>query len=338
MRGRTLAPDFGSVAVNRPDPKRAVEAPRAAPDSGASPDAVPGAVAARGRLRDRVTTGLARALIARVRAARWPAVLAQGARLGDLGHALGLRRNVARENLARAFPQLEPAARARILREHYRELGRVCIEYARLAELSRAAEGEVLTRIEGLEHLMRARDEGRGAILLTGHFGSFELLGAWLARYHPVDFVVQTLSNPGMDAWIRAERSAAGVGQIPIGAGMRGALAALRANRWVAMLADQDARSHGVFVPFFGRLASTPVGPASLSLRTGAPIVMGFDRRLPDGRHVLVVEPAVTITDPEASDAALRLTAAHTARLEARVREQPESWFWLHRRWKTPPP
>jgi KDO2-lipid IV(A) lauroyltransferase len=119
---------------------------------------------------------------------------------------------------------------------------------------------------------------------------------------------------------------------------MRGAFAALRANRWVAMLADQDARRHGVFVPFFGRSASTPVGPAALALRAGAPIIMGFDRRLPDGRHRLVIEPPLEIENPEASDAALRLTAAHTARLEARVREQPPLWFWLHRRWKTSPP
>ena len=292
----------------------------------------------RARLRDRAATWIARTLIRQVRSMTWPASLRFGARIGDTARAAGLRRGVAERNLDLALPDLSARDRAAISREHYRELGRVAVEYARLGELARAPEGEVMAGIDGMEHLARAQSLGRGVILLTGHFGNFELAAAALARTHPVDFVVKPLSNPDLERWIAAEREAAGVGQVPIGPGMRAAFVALKRERWLALLADQDARRHGVFVPFFGRLASTPVGPAALALRTGAPIVMGFVRRLEDGRHHLTIEPPLEIADQESPDAELRLTALHTARLESWVRRYPAQWFWLHRRWKTSPP
>ena len=178
---------------------------------------------------------------------------------------------------------------------------------------------------------------GRGAIFMSGHFGNFEFGAAWLARRMPVDLVVRPLSNPRVDAWLTARRRAAGFGLIRADAGVRAVFSALRDGHAVAMLADQDARRHGVFVPFLGRPASTPVGPARVSLRTGAPIVMGFVTRRADGRHELSIEPPI-VEGGEDDAAALRLTARHTAILEAWVRKRPEAWFWLHRRWKTAPP
>jgi KDO2-lipid IV(A) lauroyltransferase len=204
----------------------------------------------------------------------------------------------------------------------------------------RAPAGDYVAEVTGVDHLERAQAAGRGALLLTGHFGNFELLGAWLGRMHPVDFVVKPLTNPYVDRWLEGLRRESGVGTLPLGLGVRGVYRALRENRWIALLADQDARRDGVFVPFFGRDASTPRGPAELAVRTGAPIVMGFGWRGADGRLRLDVGPTLTpdpgIADPEAS--VRDLTARHTAALEARVRERPEQWFWLHRRWKTAPP
>lgn len=286
----------------------------------------------------RLEGALLRALMAGACSTSWRASLRLGAGLGDLFGGIGVRARVARNNLERAFPEKSVAERGAILASHYRELGRVFMEYARLPELARSREGEIVASVSGLEHLERARVAGRGAILLTGHYGNFELLGAWLGRLHGVDFVVQPLSNPSADAALARMRERSGVGQIPRGSGVRRVFQSLRSNRWVAMLADQDARRTGVFVPFFGFPASTPAGPAELSLRTGAPIIMGFDRRRTDGRHELVIEAPLDPGDRLAPAAALRLTAAHTARLEHHVREQPEMWFWLHRRWKTSPP
>jgi len=280
---------------------------------------------------------LARALAAGVRALPWPASLAFGAGLGDFLGRLGLRRRVAEENLAHAFPERSAVERRSILREHYRELGRVAAEYARLGALARAAEGEVVAEIFGFEHLEWALARGRGAILLSGHFGNFELLGAHLTRYHPVDYVVRSMSNPHVERLIARERERAGVGRIRAETGARRVYQALRENRWVAMLADQDGGRHGVLVPFLGRPASTPLGPARIAIATGAPIVAGFAARRPDGRHTLVIEPPLVADDPRAADAAERLTARHVALLERWVRRRPESWLWLHRRWKTAP-
>ena len=271
------------------------------------------------------------------RALPWRLSLVVGAGCGNVARVLGARVRVARDNLAHAFPELAPAEREAILERHYRELGRILAEYARLGPLVRAPGDTVVAEAHGLEHLERVRAEGRGAILLSGHFGNVELLGAWIGRRHPVAFLTRPLSNPVADAWIERHRAEAGVETISTRAGLRRVYGALRANRWVAVLGDQDARRHGVFVPFLGRLASTPIGPARLALKTGAPIVMGHAMRCPDGRHVLELDPPVH-ADPGVPDAAERLTALHAARLESWVRQQPEQWFWLHRRWKTPPP
>ncbi len=288
------------------------------------------------RASQALETLLVRALAGGVLTMSWERSLALGGRLGDLARGLGLRRRVAEENLARAFPERAAGERAAILLEHYRELGRVVVEYARLAELARAPRGRVVAEVRGSQHLEAVR--GRGAILLSGHLGNFELLGATLGQAHPVDAVVRPLGNPGVEAMIARERARAGLGVISADRGIRRVYESLRCGRWVALVADQDARRHGAFVPFLGRPASTALGPARIALSAGVPIIMGFVTREPDGRMSLDVEPPLEIPDPSGPDAALRLTALHTARLEARVRMRPELWFWLHRRWKTAPP
>ena len=115
-------------------------------------------------------------------------------------------------------------------------------------------------------------------------------------------------------------------------------MAALRAGRVVAFVTDQDARGSGVFVPFFGRLASTHRGPALMALRTGAPLFLGYGMRLPNGTYTGTIEEITVSRDGDMDDAVYRLTAAFTAKLEAVVRRAPEQYFWQHRRWKTRPP
>ena len=288
------------------------------------------------RAGDRAVSLLARGAMAGLRGLSWERARAAGERLGDAVRGLGLRRRVAQENLALAFPLWSAAERERVLREHYRELGRVVAEYAHLDRLARAPLGEVLVETAGIEALEPLRS--RGAILMSGHFSNFELMGAMVARLNPVDFLVKPLSNVGVERFIARRRAEAGVGCISTSEGQRGIYQALAAGRWVAILADQDASQRGLFVPFFGRPASTAAGPARLSLKSGAPIVMGFAVRRPDGRFDLQIEGPLELAEPETPDAVLRLTAHHVAVLEARVRARPELWFWLHRRWKTRPP
>ena len=220
---------------------------------------------------------LARGLFAASRALPWPGVTGAGAALGALVGSLGIRRRVAAANLALAFPEKSQPERDHILAAHYREVGRIALEYARLPELANAPDGKVIAEVNGLEHFEAQR--GRGAIVMTGHFGNFELFGAWATRVNPIDFVVKPLSNPRVEAMVARLRANAGVGVIPLGGSLKHIFRALREGHWVALLADQDARQLGAFVPFFGRLASTPVGPARIALQTGVPMLFGTIRR-----------------------------------------------------------
>jgi len=263
--------------------------------------------------------------------------LALGTALGAALGALGVRGAVARANLARAFPELSQARREEILAAHYRELGRVALEYPQHARLAAAPDGEVIAAVRGFEHIENAARGGRGALFMSGHFGNFELMAAWTARRVPIDLLVRPLSNPGVDRWLTAVRAAAGLGSIRADVSVREAFAAIRAGRSLALLADQDARRHGVFVPFMGVPASTPVGPARMALALGVPIVMGFCWRRADGRHEIDYEPPL-VEAGRGEEAVRRLTARHTERLTEWVRRKPEMWFWLHRRWKTAPP
>ena len=252
--------------------------------------------------------------------------------------ALGVRKSVARSNIERAFPGQDDRWRARVLAEHYRELGRVAADYARLPSLGRAPRERIFSKFQGEEHVHAARARGRGVLFLTGHLGNFELLASVMSQLMPLAVVVKPMSNPGATAWLAKLRQSAGVDQLPIGAGVRGALRRLKAGGAVAMLADQDARRDGVFVSFFGHQASTPAGPAWLSLASGAPLVFGTCLRGRNGRYEARFYPPLVPTgradDP---NDVLALTQRHTGMLEAIIRERPESWFWLHKRWKTAP-
>jgi KDO2-lipid IV(A) lauroyltransferase len=290
------------------------------------------------RLRHRAESVAVGALSGAARTLSLPAARGFGAALGSLVGSLGVRRRVARENLARAFPEQTGEERERILAEHYRELGRVFLEYTQLDRLARADAGGVVGEIRGREHLQAALDSGRGAILMTGHFSNFELMAARLAHLHPVDVLVRSQRNTDVDERIARLRTAAGLGTLRADTEVRRALEALKAGRWLALVADQDAGRNAAFVPFFGRPASTTLGPARMALAMKVPIVMGFVTRRSDGRLDLEVDPPMWGDASLGKAAALDLTRRHVERLEHWVRRYPAMWFWLHRRWKTRAP
>lgn len=266
----------------------------------------------------------------------WPRAQRAGAALGAAAGRLGIRRDVARANLRLAFPGQGDREREALLDLHYREMGRIAAEYGRLAALARAPDDEVVVGGEGMDAVLALK--GRGVLMVSGHIGNFELGAAWLARYNPVDFLVRPLSNKSVDARIERLRREAGVGVISTHGGVKQVFKALRAGHWIAIAADQDAGRHGVFVPFFGKLASTGEGAARIALQTGSALFLGSMRRQADGRHRLDCDPPRVPVGPADEAKVIELTAWHTALLESRVRETPEHYFWLHRRWKTRPP
>jgi Kdo2-lipid IVA lauroyltransferase/acyltransferase len=281
---------------------------------------------------------LARALAAAVRTLPRRAALLVGARLGDVARVLGIRRRVALANLELAFPERSAGERQGILAAHYRDVGMMMCEAARGVASVHAREGEVIAHARGLEHLEAAKQAGRGAIVLTAHYGDFGLLGGWLGRLNQLMIFGKALQNPAVEALLVQACEESGVRRIVAGSGLRPLVAGLRKNHWAMMLADQDAGKGGVFVPFMGRLCSTTPGPAEISLRTGAPIIMAFITRRDDDRNEVDVLPPLVLERPGDPGAVERLTALHTAVLERWVRMHPHLWFWLHRRWKTPPP
>lgn len=205
-----------------------------------------------------------------------------------------------------------------------------------------AAPARLLSRVEveGREHLAAAAGERGGVLLLTAHFGNWELLGlAHSLVGWPLSIVVRPLDFAPLDRLARRLRARTGAELIGKQRALRPVLEALRSGRMVGVLLDQNAsRDEGVFVPFFGQPASTSRSLALLSLRTRRPIVPVFIHREPDGRHRVVIEPALPAPAANGGPAAVvELTAECARRIEGTIRRWPEQWFWLHRRWRTRP-
>jgi len=275
-------------------------------------------------------------------------ILALGVALGKLTFSiLRIRRRVALENLARAFPEKSPAELKQIARRSYENFGMMMLEYLRLPRL---AEGELRQRIafsmpKTQNPYQQALALGKGAICMTGHFGNWEYMGALVASLrYPMVYLYQEQNNPLVSALIRDIRMQMNMPSIPRGAALRGILKALRERKFVAILADQDAGSNGIFVNFLGRPASTGRGPAAFVLKTEAPIVFCVAVREPRGHHRVEAELLTfnfsknKITAELAEEEKLRLvTETWTKVLEKYIRQYPDHWFWMHRRWKTQP-
>ncbi len=266
-----------------------------------------------------------------------------GLRLGEwLGRAIylldGRHRRVATGQLRECLG--EAAGPARTARQVFENLGRLIVEMFYLARLSPE---EVRRRInfEGLDNLWRALEKGRGCLVLTGHFGAFELMPAAfsLAYGRRVNVVVRRMDwAPAHRALLRL-RERCGNHSLTKGRAMRQILGLLGANELVGILLDQNVTaSEGVFVDFFGRPACTNKGFALLARRSGAPVVPAFIVYEGRGRHRMVVEPELELVHTTDRDRDIvQNTALCTAVVERWVRRYPGHWFWMHRRWKTRP-
>jgi Kdo2-lipid IVA lauroyltransferase/acyltransferase len=269
----------------------------------------------------------------------YPAVLRLGALLGFLWcWLLPLRRGQILANLAAAFPESPPAWRARVRRGCLRHFATMGLELLWLPRMDKEwMRAHVRFTNPDLPGRLLAR--GRGLIGVGGHFGNWEVMGAACAgRGLPVSYIVKRIHDPWLDEEVNAARRAHGVEILFTREAGRGVLKHFRRGRLVAFLSDQDARSRGVFVPYFGREASTPRGAAVYALRLGVPVMFVSCLRQGDGRYEVEfvevpVEPDWTLCDEHVA----ALTARYTALLEERVRRHPEQWFWMHRRWKTRP-
>lgn len=271
------------------------------------------------------------------------AALKVGAGLGELFY-LGDRRDrrVAMFNLGMAFPEKSLAERRRILRASCRNLGRLAAEFCQLPQLTADQLPSLITwpdRAYWDGELEKVRHTG--AIILTGHFGSWELLAyAHALLGHPVTLVQRPMHNRVFDAAINAVRTGAGTRTISKRAAAKEALRVLKEHGLLAIPADQNqVFSYGVFVDFFGVPACTTTGPARLAMLTGAPIHPIFlVREGESGHHRVEVLPRIELVATGNREADIRAnTQRCTAAIETIIRRYPEQWIWFHKRWKTRP-
>ena len=254
--------------------------------------------------------------------------------------ALGRLRRVGLRNLELAFPGITAGERETILRSEYRNLGLLLAEFCKMPGYT-AATASRFIRYEGLENYLRARERGKGVLVLTGHLGAWELS----SFYHslmgmPMGMVIRRLDNPLVDEFVNRIRCLHGNRVIHKDDFARGLIASMRAGETVGILMDTNMTPpQGVFVPFFGVPACTASGMARIAEKTGAAVLPGFllwEQR--EQKYVLHFGEELEIVHTEdAEQDVLTNTATFTAAIERYIRQYPDQWLWMHRRWKTRP-
>ena len=261
-----------------------------------------------------------------------------GRRIGDLlWWLLPGRRRRALDNIRLSIGrEMTPREIERLGRGSFQHVGMNLIEACRY--FLRPTEVMLSqVHVEGVEHLRSAAARGRGVLVLTAHYGNWELLAAAHGLSGlPLSIVIRPLDHPVLDELAARFRRRSGAELIVKRRAAREVLQALRRGRMVGILLDQNAtRAEGVFVPFFGVAASTSKGLAVLALRTDAPVVPVFLRRMADGRHCMDVSPPLM---PPSDGDVLAYTATFNRVIEEAIRRAPEQWLWMHARWRTRPP
>ncbi len=250
------------------------------------------------------------------------------------------RKAVAHRNLSLAFPEVSGTRRRQIVRGAYDNLGRVLLAVARMPRLNSTNIREWID-YEGFQHYESAINRGRGILFLTAHLGNWELSAVAHALYgNPMHVMVRPLDNPLLDRLLENHRTRCGNHAIPKQEFGRAILRALHDNEPVGILADQNISDEpGWFVDFFGIKASASPGFAKVAMRTGATVIPGVAWwKAGERRYVLKFYPPIEMvsTGEEASDLIANTQRCHGA-IERMIREHPEQWLWMHRRWKIRP-
>ena len=258
-----------------------------------------------------------------------------------IAHWLPLRGKVVAANLERVYGgRVDAAEIARIAAAHYGHLWRLACEFVRFRWLS-AAKKTALVRVEGVENFIAARDQGKGILILTGHFGNWEVsttaaIGLFPEMRGKFHFVRRPIKPDWLDRLVTRRFNEAGFGVFSKRDSLDDLLAALAQGDAVVLPFDQHAGPpDGIAVDFLGHPAWTFKSLAIIALSTGAPVLPGSSWRESDGRHVLRFEPPLAPIEHRSTTETIRLnTRAYNEALERLVVRHPEQWYWVHRRWK----
>ena len=250
-------------------------------------------------------------------------------------HVLRGERRKALRHIAMAFPEWSEAERRRTIKRMFRHLGVTLFEMLWLPNLNDRTRATTTT-IENAEASIEAVRQGKGIIGITGHCGNWEWLAACSASLIPLTVIQRERRERGLGELVESLRKAAGILTIDRGSGdsAREMIRAIRGQRMLAFLLDQNIRAESVKVPFFGRPALTPIGPAKLAIRAETPVVCIFITRDANGiQHIRYNDPI----RPKRGDDPVALTAEITRQIEAHIRAVPDQWVWMHDRWRERP-
>ena len=254
--------------------------------------------------------------------------------------ALKKRRRIALENLQIVFgDEMSADERTQICRESFRQIGKTAIEFLRFPKLTFENIWDEVT-VAGKEHLIGALNQGKGAIVFLPHFGNWELLALVYGALIPdrAKAIAFPLKNRHLNALVSQYRERLSLKLITRRQAVRETLRALKGGYAVGFFADQNAGREGVFVDFFGKPASAVRGPATLALKTGAPLLLSMDIRQSDDQHHVIITPAIDLEISGNLEQDVQTNTAHILKiLETYIRQYPDQWLWTHNRWKTQP-
>jgi KDO2-lipid IV(A) lauroyltransferase len=290
-------------------------------------------------LRERGEVALTRMLAAPMERASWDGCRRTGAWLGLLlFHALKRRQQVAINNIQLAFPGVSDKRARQIARCSAQNFGMTFCEFLHLNAASPQSIRDYVI-VEGEEYLNEGFDRGKGVILLTGHFGNWEALGARAAQLFNIAAISRPTSNQGVQEHLNKIRQKINMDLIYPSEGARPPLRFLRKNNALAILPDQYAGEHGLMLPFFGHRTSVWPSVSHMAMVSGATVVPSFGVRkkpwISNGKLIAKLSPGYQVFPGDDKDKAVREgTMRMVTELENIVRQYPEQWMWLHRRWR----
>lgn len=265
--------------------------------------------------------------------------VAVGRAMGRLGHALDRHhRRLARRNVALSLELSEEQA-APIARAAFEHFGRVLVECLTMPAYLRPR-ARALFEAEGLEHLARAHALGKGVIVFSAHMGNWELVAQQQALAgFPMDFIARPLDNPWLERAFNRWRELPGNRVLGKHGALRRAVRSLKQGRCLAILIDQNVRvPPRLYLPFFGRNATTTPTLGHLALRLGSPVIPVVSIPRPEGGYRIVYHPPLEPPSQGTERERVRaMTARATTIIEGWIRENPGTWLWLHNRWKSRP-
>jgi len=246
-----------------------------------------------------------------------------------IGLQLGVRKRVARSQISEAFPEKEPEEIRQLLSRLYKNLALTSLEMFVRKDL---------TGVEaaGWENIKKALELNRGLILISGHIGNWELAARYIANQNiPLNVVIKKLRNPYFNDFVNRTRKKYGIKIIYKSKTMRPVLKALKNNETVVMLIDQDAGKDGIIIPFLNKDASAFTGYARLAQLYDTPMVWGAALRIDDYKSRFVFEPYILPSTFQKEREPIKTIVQYfNKRLECYIRDYPDQWFWVHRRWK----